>query len=109
MVGEDQIEHTPKEEKIRLWIGDAFDVLGDWRAVNLRRGSSWVEWDIEIRLRNRKETPVTVRAVEHAWGDWVIQKESQPSTKLDANTFEYVVTLNPNEEKVITYTVLMRW
>ncbi len=109
MVGEDQIEHTPRDEKIRLWIGDAFDVLGDWRAVNQRRGSNWVEWDIEIRLRNRKESAVTVRAVEHAWGDWTILKESQPSTRLDANTFEYVVTLNPNEEKVITYTVVMRW
>lgn len=110
MVGEDQIEHTPKNEKIRLWIGDAFDVLGDWRAVNFRRvGASSIEWDIEIRLRNRKESPVTVRAVEHAWGDWMILKESQPSTKLDANTFEYIVTLQPNEEKVITYTIAMRW
>lgn len=110
MLGEDMIDHTPREEKIRLWIGDSFDVVGEYRRVNFRRISPRVtEEQFEINVRNRKRTPETVRVVEHGWADWEIVTESISSKKLDSNTFEYVVRLQPDEEKVITYTIRTTW
>jgi hypothetical protein len=110
MVGEDQIDHTPREEKIRLYIGDSFDVVGERRRVAFRRIASYVvEEDFEIKVRNRKKTVETVRIVEHAWADWQILTESMKSVKKDSNTFEYVATLQPDEERVVTYTVRTRW
>ncbi|MCW5946392.1 MAG: DUF4139 domain-containing protein [Fimbriimonadales bacterium] len=110
MLGEDQIDHTPREEKVRLWIGDSFDIVGEHRRVNFRRISPRVtEEDFEIKVRNRKREPETVRVVEHGWADWVIVRESMQSRKTDSNTFEYLVTLQPDEEKVITYTIRTSW
>lgn len=110
MLGEDMIDHTPREEKIRLWIGDSFDVVGEYRRVNFRRISARVtEEDFEIKVRNRKKTPEMVRVIEHGWSDWTIVRESMASTKLDSNTFEYRVALQPDEEKVITYTIRTSW
>ena len=73
-----------------------------------RISSNTVEEDFEIKVRNRKKTPETVRIVEHAWSDWRILRESIKSAQKDSNTFEYVVTLQPDEEKVVTYTVRTR-
>jgi hypothetical protein len=110
MVGEDQIDHTPREEKIRLYIGDSFDVVGERRRVAFRRiASNVVEEDFEVKVRNRKKTVETVRIVEHAWADWQTLTESMKSVKKDSNTFEYVATLQPDEERVVTYTVRTRW
>ncbi|MDQ2985099.1 MAG: hypothetical protein M3R13_00060 [Armatimonadota bacterium] len=110
MIGEDRIDHTPREEKIRLYIGDAFDVVGERTRIAFRRiSSNVIEEDFEIKVRNRKKVNETVRVVEHAWSDWRILRESMQSTKKDSNTFEYMVTLKPDEEKVITYTVRTRW
>ena len=110
MIGEDQIDHTPREEKIRLYIGDSFDVVGERRRVDFRRiSSNVIEEDFEIKVRNRKKSVETVRVVEHAWADWRIVRESMKSVQKDSNTFEYVVTLRPDEEKVITYTVRTSW
>ncbi len=110
MIGEDQIDHTPREEKIRLYIGDSFDVVGDRRRVDFRRISSTViEEDFDIKVRNRKKSVESVGVVEHASADWRIIRESIKSVQKDSNTFEYVVTLKPDEEKVITYTVRTSW
>ena len=110
MVGEDKIDHTPREEKLRLYIGDSFDVVGERKRLDFRRiSSNVIEEDFEIKVRNRKKTVETVRIVEHAWADWSIMRESMKSEKKDSNTFEYVVSLKPDEEKVVTYTVRTRW
>ncbi len=110
MLGEDQIDHTPREERVRLWIGDSFDVVGEHRRLSFRRISGSVtEEDFEVKVRNRKREPETVRVVEHGWADWQIIRESEASRKTDSNTFEYLITLRPDEEKVITYTIRTSW
>jgi hypothetical protein len=110
MIGEDRIDHTPREERLRLYIGDAFDVVGERKRTAFRRiASSVIEEDFEIKVRNRKKTAEIVRIVEHAWADWTIVRESMASTKTDSNTFEYLVSLKPDEEKVVSYTVRTRW
>jgi hypothetical protein len=110
MLGEDQIDHTPREEKVRLYIGDSFDVVGEHRRTNFQRVSSTVVREtMELKIRNRKRTEETIRVIEHGWSDWTILSESMPSKKLDSNTFEYTVTLKPDEERVITYVIETRW
>lgn len=110
MLGEDEIDHTPREEKIRLYIGDSFDVVCERKRLSFKRVSSnVVQETFEIKVRNRKKTNENVRVVEHAWADWTILSESMKSKKTDSNTFEYVVSLKPDEERVITYTVQTTW
>ena len=65
----------------------------------------------EITLRNHKTEPVEIRVVEHLYrgSNWTITKKSQNFTKTESQTIEFRVTVNPNEEKVITYTVHYTW
>ncbi|MCE5252182.1 DUF4139 domain-containing protein [bacterium] len=105
-VGEDSIEHTPKNEKVRLVAGNAFDLVGERRVTDTERVSQNVrDESVEVKLRNRKEEPVTITAVEHLWGDWEIREKSTDFVKKDANTIEFNVTIPADGEAVITYTV----
>lgn len=110
MVGEDAIDHTPREEKVKLYIGDAFDIVGQRKRLSYTAvASNIVRETFEIKLRNRKKVAETVRVVEHAWSDWKILNETEKSTKIDSNTFEYSVTLQPDVEKTIRYTIETGW
>ncbi|MFN8139296.1 MAG: hypothetical protein U0R49_05815 [Fimbriimonadales bacterium] len=110
MVGEDQIDHTPREEKIKLYIGDAFDIVGERKRTEFKIiASNIIRETFEIKLRNRKKTAETVRVMEHAWSEWTILNETMKSEKVDSNSFQYVVKLQPDKEEVIRYTVETRW
>ncbi|MDI9639456.1 hypothetical protein QPK87_18885 [Kamptonema cortianum] len=114
MLGEDSIDHTPKEEKIKLIVGSAFDVVVERKRTefnwigeaNLRRG---VIETFEIELRNRKETAETVHVYERHWGQHRITKTSLEPKKLDSETYEFVVPLKAGEVKKVTYTIETRW
>ena len=111
--GEDTIDHTPKDERVRLFTGAAFDVTGERRRTNYRidHGRSMLDESFEIKLRNRKKEPVEVRVVEHLyrWSTWEIQVSSMPFTKTDSQTIEFRVPLQPDEEKTVTYAVHYTW
>ncbi|MEO6462556.1 MAG: DUF4139 domain-containing protein [Candidatus Eisenbacteria bacterium] len=108
-VGEDRIGHTAKDESVRLTIGDAFDVVGEYRQVATRRISDReVETSHEIKIRNRKSERITVKVVERQWGDWRVMEASQDHVKKDATTLEFTVDVAPDQEKVVTYTVRQR-
>ena len=66
---------------------------------------------IEVKVRNRKQEPAEIRVVEHATrgGNWTLTNQSQPHVKKDATTFEFRAPLQPDEEKVITYTIRYTW
>jgi hypothetical protein len=70
-----------------------------------------MEESFEITLRNHKKEAVTVNAREHLfrWTNWSIKAQSHDFTKLDAQTIEFPVTLQPDEEQKITYTVRYEW
>ncbi len=109
-IGEDAIDHTPRDEKIRVKMGDAFDVVGDrkqmaWTAL----GACTSESDWEISLRNHKDTPVEVEDREPVGGDWEIISSSQPAHREDANTFTFTVKIPANGETKITYKVRVKW
>lgn len=110
MLGEDAIDHTPRDEKISLVVGTSFDVVANRKRLSYRRISDRsFEEVFEIEVRNRKATAETVHLLERHYGDWSITKTSDPWKKLDASTQQFVLDLKPNEEKKVTYTIVTRW
>jgi hypothetical protein len=111
--GENEIDHTPKDELIRIYTGNAFDLTGERRRVEykLNNQARWVDESFEIKVRNHKTTPVEVRIVEHLyrWTNWDISKSSDPFKKVDAQTTAFTVEIPPNGEKVLTYQVHYSW
>lgn len=112
-IGEDEIDHTPKDETVRLYTGNAFDVVGERRQTNFRLDSSqkWIDESFEIKVRNHKEVDIEVRVVEHMyrWIQWEIREGSQEYTKTDARTIEFRPRIAPGEEATITYTGHYTW
>jgi hypothetical protein len=112
-VGENQIDHTPRNETIRLTTGNAFDLVGERKQTNFHvdTGDKWMDESFEIKLRNRKTEPVVIRVVEHLyrWNNWEITQKSDDFTKQDSQTIEFRVPVKPDEEKVVTYTVHYSW
>lgn len=109
-VGEDAIDHTPRDEKIEIKLGEAFDVVADrkqteWRALgNCTSESGW-----EIVLRNHKDAGETVEVIEPVNGDWEIVRSSHEAKKEDAKTFVFKVDVPARGETKITYRVRIRW
>ncbi len=109
-VGEDLIDHTPKDEKVRVYLGDAFDLVGERRQTNFQQPSNKIQRQtFELILRNHKDKEVTITCIEHAYGDWKIISESQKSTKKDSRTFEYEVKVPANGETKVTYEIETRY
>jgi len=112
-VGENTIDHTPKDETIRVYTGNAFDVVGERKRTNFREdlNHNWMEESFEIKVRNHKKEPVNVRVVEHLyrWTNWKLIEQSHSSNKTDAQTMEFPVTVAPDGEQVVTYTVHYSW
>jgi hypothetical protein len=109
-VGEDWIDHTPKDEKVRIKMGEAFDVVGervqkDWRKI--ASGLYEVEW--EISLRNHKKEPVTVSVIEPLPGDWEVLRSSATFEKVDARTLRYRVPVAAEGSATVTYRVRLRF
>lgn len=112
-IGENNIDHTPKDETVRLYTGNAFDVVGQRERTDFQTNTSEnrIKESFRITVKNRKKESVTVRVVEHLtrWHQWTLDKASMESTKKDASTIEFSVPLKANEEKVVTYTVHYSW
>jgi hypothetical protein len=112
-IGENTIDHTPKDETIRIYTGNAFDVVGERKRTNYHVDSNqrWMDESFEIRVRNHKKESVNVRVVEHLyrWSNWKLAEQSHDSRKKDAQTIEFPVTIAPDGEQVITYTVHYSW
>jgi hypothetical protein len=109
-VGEDSIDHTPKDEKVRIKLGNAFDVIGsrkqtDWKKI----ASDTYEASFEILLRNHKKEDVAVKVVEPIPGDWTMLSASHQHKKTEAFTAEFTVPVQKDQETKITYRVRMRF
>jgi hypothetical protein len=109
-VGEDTIDHTPKDEKVKIKMGEAFDVVGertqkDWKKIawNLYE----TEWDVQ--LRNHKSEEVEVTIIEPVPGDWEVVKSSHSHERVEAHTLQYVVTVPKDGKVTVNYRVRMRW
>jgi hypothetical protein len=107
-VGEDLIEHTPKDEKVRVYVGDAFDIVGERNRTQFKKISDNVtEETYEIKLRNHKEEKVEVTVIEHlyAYTNWEILESNFKYEKKDANTIEFKIPLEKDQEQFVNYKV----
>ncbi len=111
--GENTIDHTPKDETMRLYTGNAFDLTGERRRLDFRMDGSarWVDETFEIKLHNHKSTPAEVRVVEHMyrWSNWEIRRNSDAYEKTDSRTVEFTVEVPPNSERTVNYQVHYSW
>ena len=104
--GEDRIDHTPKDETVRLRLGNAFDVVGERVQTDFRRVSNNVmETSFAITLRNHKETDVVVSVVEPLFGDWEILQSSHTFEKVDAGTAIFAIPVGADGEVKLEYRV----
>ena len=113
-VGENEIDHTPRNETVRVTTGNAFDLVGERKQTNFRVDTSekWIDESFEIKLRNRKkDAPVEIRVVEHLyrWSNWEITKKSDDFVKKDSQTIEFRIPVKPDEERTVNYSVHYSW
>ncbi len=105
-IGEDRIDHTPKDETIKIKMGNAFDIVGqrkqtDWRKI----ADNVYEAAFEVSLRNHKEEAVTVNVVEPMLSDWEILSSSHTHKKTDAHTAQFDLPVAKNGETKLQYRV----
>lgn len=109
-IGEDSIEHTPKDETLDLHIGNAFDVVAERKQTDFQRlGSNTYEMAFEISLRNHKDTPIAVEVNEPIGGDWTMVESNFKYTKTAAFAAQFTVPVAANGESVLKYRVRVRW
>ncbi len=114
-IGEDQIDHTPKDEKFKIKMGDAFDVVGERKQTDykiltknaMQRFDVEQEW--EVTVRNHKEMPVTVEVIEPLYADWDMINSTHPFEKIEAHTIKFVLKLGKDKSDTIKYRVKIRW
>ncbi len=114
-IGEDNIDHTPKNEDIRLKLGDAFDITANMKQTDFKKAQYFAphhaayESAYDIELKNAKSEPVTVTVREPVPGEWKIIKESHPHKKAASGTAEWQVTIPAESSEHLTYRVLVKY
>lgn len=112
-IGEDRLDHTPKDEEIRLNLGNAFDVVGSRAQTDFRTLSSGkvVEETFLIKVRNHKQEAVEVMVYEHPWrwSQWDLVKSAPAGEKVDQTTLRFPLKVPAGQEKTVTYTVRYSW
>ncbi|MGD0920556.1 MAG: DUF4139 domain-containing protein [Terriglobia bacterium] len=109
-VGEDRIDHTPKDETLDLYIGNAFDIVAERKQTDFQAlGPRSYEMAFEIALRNHKPEPITVLVNEPIGGDWRILDSTFKWEKTAAFAAQFTVPVAANAESVLKYRVRVRW
>ena len=109
LIGENHIDHTPNGEDLRIMLGKTFDLVGERTQTKFERVlRTVVEESFEIRLRNHKDdeaVEIIVPERLYRWSDWQIIESSAPFVKASSSSIEFVISVPPGEEAVLTYTV----
>jgi hypothetical protein len=112
-IGENTIEHTPKDDTLRVYTGDAFDITAERVRTEFKTDGmrQWMDEAYQIKLRNHKTEAVEVQVIEHMYrGDnWVISANSTDYKKKDSHTAEFTAKLPPDGEQTLTYSVHYTW
>ncbi|NDG72683.1 MAG: DUF4139 domain-containing protein [Proteobacteria bacterium] len=111
--GENELDHTPADELIKIHTGDAFDLIGERKRTDFRvdTANNAATETFEITLRNRKKDPVSIRVIEHLYrsANWKINANSEPFTKPQSHQIQFLIPVKPGEERKLTYTVNYTW
>jgi hypothetical protein len=109
-IGEDQIDHTPKDESVDLHVGNAFDIVAERKQTDYQAISNRVvELEYEITLRNHKDVPITVEVNEPIGGDWQMLSSTYDAKKTGAFAAQFEVPVAPNASSVLRYRVRIHW
>jgi hypothetical protein len=109
-IGEDWIDHTPKDEKVKIKMGNAFDLVGERTQKEFRKlGSGLYEVEWEISLRNHKDAPQTVTVIEPVPGDWQVMSSSHQYEKIEAHTLKYQIPVPKDGATKVAYRVRIRF
>jgi len=109
-VGEDNIQHTPKDEALKIYIGNAFDVVCERKQTDYKKlAGNLVEMEYAITLRNHKDGPVTVEVREPVGGDWEVVDSNFKPMKLDSTTIGFEVPVEKDGAATLTYRVRVKW
>jgi len=107
-VGEDLIDHTPKDEKVRVYLGNAFDITGSRKVVDREDlGDNHYRESYEIILKNHKDEDIVVTVVEHpqGWREWNVTRNSHDYRKIDNYKIEFDIAVAADGEAKLTYTI----
>jgi hypothetical protein len=112
-IGEDAIDHTPKDEQVLIKMGSAFDVVGERKQTDFAVDSNrnWMDETVEIKVRNHKEEKVKVIVKEnlYRWTNWQITKKTHEFEKIDSRTIHFPIEIDKDGEATIRYTVHYTW
>lgn len=114
-IGEDAIDHTPRGEKVRLKLGDAFDIIAEKRQTDYQKIAAYGgrggvhESAYELTVRNAKREKIVIKVVEPIAGDWQMVSESQPHKKETANTAVWQLAVPAEGKVVLTWRVRVRY
>jgi hypothetical protein len=109
-IGEDHIDHTPKDETVTVHIGNAFDVIAERKQIDYKKIDvhTW-EMEFEITLRNHKDTPITVEVNEPIGGDWEMLSSTYKFTKTAAWAAQFKVPVDKNGTSILKYRIRAKW
>jgi hypothetical protein len=108
--GEDSITHTPKDESLRIYVGNAFDVVCERKQMDYKKlASNLYEMEYQITLRNHKDGPVTVEVREPVGGDWEVVNSNFKWTKLDSTTIGFSIPVEKDGTQTLDYRVRVKW
>ncbi|MEW6412459.1 MAG: DUF4139 domain-containing protein [Candidatus Zixiibacteriota bacterium] len=106
LLGEDMIDHTPKNEEVKVRVGYAFDIVAEQRVIDQTRISSEVQDQMfEIELKNRKDEPVTVEVEKKIYGYWDVLESSMEYQKKDAYTLVFRVPVGADKSTVLKFKI----
>jgi hypothetical protein len=109
-VGEDRIDHTPKDETLKIHVGNAFDVVCERKETDYKKiASNVIELEYQITLRNHKDNAVTVEVREPIGGDWEVLNSNFKWTKLNATTLGFSIPVEKDGTATLDYRVRVKW
>ena len=107
--GEDKIGHTPRDEKVKLHVGSAFDIVAERKQTNFRRiDRRQFETEVQVELRNRKDVAITVSVEETLPGEWNVLETSHEYEKTDARTATFDVPVPAGQVVALRYRANVR-
>jgi len=112
-IGEDVIKHTPRNETLRIKLGNAFDIVGERKqtAFHIDTSAKTIDESFEVSVRNRKKEAATVvvREYLYRWSSWEITEKNHAFEKRDAQTIDFPLEIGANGEYKLSYTVHYHW